>query len=97
MRYALTDGSNVVNVIEWDGEEAYEAPFGLTVLNCPPEVSVGWTLASGEFIPPVESEPDQPTEDPVLVTAKNSALAELLALGVSEANARVIVGLPPAE
>lgn len=99
MRYALIDGSDVVNVILWDGEEDYEAPDGFLVVPCEDEVSVGWKVNSDGWVPPVlpPAEPDPiPIESSEVLAAKNSALAELVALGVTEATARIIVGLPEA-
>lgn len=58
MRYAIVNGTDVVNVIVWDGEEEYVPPEGYFVVPAPDEVSVGWTYVDGEFhspnIPPVE-------------------------------------------
>jgi hypothetical protein len=99
MRYAIVDGSDVINVIEWNGEEEYEAPEGMLVLSAPEEVSVGWKVSSDGWVPPVSPPPEPdpvPYEDPVVLAAKNSALAELVALGITESTARTIVGLPPA-
>lgn len=99
MRYSIIDGSDVVNVIEWDGEQDYEAPDGLILVSCPDEVSVGWTVTSDGFIAPPEPPQDAeaiPYEDPAILEAKNSALAELVALGVTASTARIIVGLPEA-
>ena len=52
------NGTDVVNVIVWDGEEEYVPPEGYFVVPAPDEVSVGWTYVDGEFhspnIPPVE-------------------------------------------
>lgn len=96
MRFAIVDNHVVVNVILWDGEEQYEPPEGTFLCEVPDEVSVGWTCVDGVLYPPPPAEPyPEPEEDPAIQDAKLSALNELTALGVSEATARTIVGLPP--
>jgi hypothetical protein len=96
--YAVLDGEDVTNIILWDDiEDEYEAPEGLTVVLAPEEVSIGWKRSLDEWIAPVLPEPEpQPTEDPVVTAAKNTAVAQLMALGITEPVARTIVGLPPA-
>ena len=58
MRYAIVDGTDVVNVIIWDGEEEYPPPDGCLVIPAPDEVSVGWTYVDGVYhspnVPPVD-------------------------------------------
>jgi hypothetical protein len=48
----------VVNVIEWDGEEAtWRAPTGYTmVLDEPPSAGPGFSYENGKFIPPPSGE-----------------------------------------
>jgi hypothetical protein len=60
-RYAMVDDASgiVVNVIEWDGEEAtWKSPTGYTmVLDEPPAAGPGFTYADGVFTPPPGGQP----------------------------------------
>ena len=60
-RYAMVDDASgiVVNVIEWDGEEAtWRAPTGYTmVLDEPPAAGPGFSYAAGVFTPPPGGQP----------------------------------------
>lgn len=99
MRYALICNNQVVNVIEWDGEQEYLPADDCIAVLCPEDVSVGWSVTSDGWLappePPEEPAPE-PYEDPTVIEAKNDALSELIAFGVTPATARIIVGLPPA-
>lgn len=58
MRAALHNDSEVVNVIEYDPDAAYEPPEGLTLdaLRDGARVGPGWRVRGGEYLPPpVES------------------------------------------
>lgn len=94
MRYALVCDGEVVNVILWDGEEEYTPAEGCEIVEVSDEISIGWTRVDGEWVAPEEPAMEIPEEDPDVVSAKHSAVAELVALGVSENTARTIVGLP---
>lgn len=101
-KYAVLEGSKVVNVILWDPEDVNASGFEVgtdDIRLATDDVGIGWELANNEWVPPVAIEEPVvvPHEDPTVTEAKYSALAELVALGVSETNARIIVGLPPAE
>lgn len=96
MRYAIVKNGEVINIIEWDGLAEYLPAENCDVYDVVPEVSIGWTFVNEEFVapdPPIL--PEEPTEDPAITEAKEAASQELMALGISEANARIIVGLPP--
>lgn len=95
MRYALIQNGTVVNVILWGGEGDYEAPVECELVEVPDEVSIGWARVDGAFVaPPAPTPEPMPTEDPAVTAAKESAAADLMALGISPENARTIVGLP---
>ncbi|QFP95416.1 hypothetical protein SEA_MAKAI_24 [Arthrobacter phage Makai] len=100
-KYVVLEGSKVVNIILWDDsielDAMFEAPEGHTFQLVTGDEGIGWELVDGEWVAPINPEPPAPTEDPVVLDAKLSALQELTDLGVSEKNARIIVGLPPAE
>ncbi|AWN03269.1 hypothetical protein PBI_CAMILLE_22 [Microbacterium phage Camille] len=97
MRFALVRDGIVENVIVWDGEETYEPEDGYILYEVPEEVSPGWALIENQWTPPMREEWPIPDEYILVEQAKQQALLELTALGVSEATARVIVGLPPLE
>lgn len=93
-RYAVLDGDNVVNIILWDSADEYDNP-DMDVAPVPEEVSIGWTRVNGEWVAPSPVQIDEPPiEDPLVTAAKESAMQELMDMGISEANARIIVGLP---
>lgn len=94
MRYAIIVDGMVHNVILWDGEATYEAPDGSEFIEAPDDATPGWTYINGEWQAPVEVETHAPVEDPEVVAAKEAAAASLIALGISQENARTIVGLP---
>lgn len=97
VRYALINDQNKVeNVIMWSSIDEYEAPEGLTIKSAPEGIGIGWELIGNDWFDsnPVP-EPVDVVEDPTVTEAKYSAMQELMALGVSEGNARIIVGLPP--
>lgn len=94
MRYAIVRDDVVENVILWDGEESFESPDGCELVAVDDDVSIGWTLVDETWTAPDAPEPPIPTEDGAVVSAKLAAAEALVALGVAEATARVIVGLP---
>ncbi|QFG13631.1 hypothetical protein PBI_SHEPARD_21 [Arthrobacter phage Shepard] len=101
-KYVVLEGSKVVNVILWDPEDANAANFELPgtddIRLATDDVGIGWELANNEWVPPVaEEQPPIPHEDQSVTDAKYQGLAELMAAGISEPTARLIVGLPPAE
>ena len=64
-RYAMIDDASgiVVNVIEWDGDEAnWKSPTGYTmVLDDPPAAGPGFTYDGTNFIPPPSGQvPEEP-------------------------------------
>jgi hypothetical protein len=72
---------------------------GHTLVLAPENVSIGigWKWATDAWDAPAAIETEsvpEPVEDPVVLSAKESALTELMNLGISEATARTIVGLP---
>jgi len=60
-RYAMVDDSSgiVVNVVEWDGQEAsWRAPSGYTMVeDVNSEAGPGFSYADGSFTPPPGGEP----------------------------------------
>lgn len=95
MRYALVKDGLVESVILWDGETEYEIPEGCSAYEVSENVSPGWTFENDEWIVPSVQIAEPTSELVAIEEAKETALLELTALGVSEATARVIVGLPP--
>lgn len=97
IRYALVNDQNIVeNIIMWSSIDEYQAPEGLTIKVATEEVGIGWELIGTEWFDANPPAPENTvTEDPTVTEAKYSALQELMTLGVSENNARIIVGLPP--
>jgi len=96
MRYAVLENDEVVNLIMWNSEDEYEPAEHCMVIPVTEEVAIGWKRDGDSWIVPVEPEPElPPLEDPVVTEARHQAVRELTALGVSEATARVIAGLPP--
>lgn len=97
MKYALINDNNiVVNVVLWDGESVFDTQpqTSLVPLSETDDVSPGYRYENGAWI---SNEPPTPIIDipgnPSIVAAKLTALDELLALGVTESAARIIVGL----
>lgn len=95
MRYALVKEGLVESIILWDGETKYEIPQGYSAYEVPENISPGWTVENGEWTEPPMRIVEPPAELVAVENAKEAALLELTTLGVSEATARVIVGLPP--
>lgn len=96
MRHALVLDELVTDIILWDGTTEYEPGGEHLLLPAPDDVAVGWSYVNGEWVAPAPSEPiPEPDEDSTVTEARLTALAEMVSLGVSEATARVIVGLPP--
>ena len=97
-KYALIENGEVVNTIIWDDEDDYEVPEGLILFQAPEEVAIGWKVIDDEWVasPPLP-DPEPPAEDSTVLEAKNTAVQQLMALGITEAVARTIVGLPPLE
>ncbi|QWS69687.1 hypothetical protein SEA_WILLIAMSTRONG_20 [Microbacterium phage WilliamStrong] len=94
MRYALVKDNVACNVILWDGDEEYEAPEGYEVVPVDDQVSAGWVLEGHTWTaPPRDVEIVEPAEDPEVLLAKEQAATALIALGVTPATARTIVGL----
>lgn len=61
MNYAIIDENNlVVNVALWDGETPWDPGPGLYIEAIPEGSSawIGWSYEDGNFIPPVEPEPE---------------------------------------
>lgn len=94
-RFALIEGTLVVNVILWDSLDEYHPANGLLAVQSPDQVVPGWTYNESKWTAPTPP-PAQPvpTENPAVTAAKESAKNELMGMGVSETNARLIVGLP---
>jgi hypothetical protein len=98
-RYAILEGTDVVNLILWDSEDEFEVLEGQVLTPAPDEVGIGWKWESDSWIqPPTPEEIIMPpvAEDPAVTSAKLEALRQLTALGITEPVARTIVGLPPA-
>jgi hypothetical protein len=57
LEYELATG-RVVNAIVWDGDEPYEPPPGLALVERADSGAwAGWSYAGGEFTPPAEELP----------------------------------------
>lgn len=52
MRYAMILNGRVENVILWDGEAEWRPGPEWFVLDCGPDVQVGWTYEDGVFARP---------------------------------------------
>lgn len=55
-RYAIVSNDEVINVINWDGEEPYVPVDGqeLVELTGDTFAGVGWTRVNGEWVAPIE-------------------------------------------
>ena len=97
-RYAVVKDGQVINVILWDGETEYTPDEDCEIVLAPIEVAIGWSYSAGDWSEP-EPTPSEtvPTEDPAITAARHSGVQELMALGVSAATARAIMGLPAGE
>ena len=52
-RWAIVRGETVENTILWDGESAYDAPAGTTVVALGDAVAApGYSYVNGEFVAP---------------------------------------------
>lgn len=98
-KYVILEGSQVVNIILWDDhtDPDFPVPEGQTVQLATGDEGIGWELVDDEWVSNLAPEPPAPVEDTTVLDAKLSALKELTDLGVSETNARIIVGLPPSD
>ena len=56
MRYAIVSGSQVVNVILWDGVTPWVAADGCEAVACGDTVGPGWTYNGSIFIAPAVPE-----------------------------------------
>lgn len=56
MRYAIVSGSQVVNVVLWDGVTPWAAPEGTVAVSCGDTVGPGWTCNGSIFTPPPVAE-----------------------------------------
>lgn len=51
--YALVVDSTIVNICLWDGETPFSPPAEVIDLSTlPPGVGIGWSNATGEWLPP---------------------------------------------
>lgn len=96
-KYAIVDGSTVINLILLDEGNDFTPPEGCLVLPAPEYISLGWQRMLNDWVAPERPAPERPIEDPSDTTAKNDAVKELTDLGISEATARRIIGLPEAD
>lgn len=91
MRYAIVVDGLVVNVILWDGESEYPEEL----VPCPEEASIGWSFLDGEWSAPEPEIVELPTE--ALTPEQHAAIADIMdTLGLLEATARTMLGLPAA-
>jgi len=93
-KYAIVDGTKVVNVILLDISDHYTPPSGHLLLAAPNEVSIGWTKDGDNWSAPQQATTPAPVESADDVAAKQEAAQELIDAGISEVAARRIVGLP---
>lgn len=86
--YAIINSTNtVINVVVWDGKPPWTPPSGCIAVAIPKSSSagIGWTYANGEFIAPLQHEPEPVVElTPAEKLAKSgltvAELKELLGL-----------------
>lgn len=97
MRFALVKDNVVCSVILWDGESQYVPEEGYLMYEVSDDIAPGWKIENDQWVPPIQVEVPPPEGDPAIEQAKQQALQELMALGISEATARTIVGLEPIE
>lgn len=92
-RYALLDADGtVVNVILWDGETPYTSSEKAVEIPADLAVSIGWTrTAEGWAIPPEPEVPESPVDPNEALQAQ--AVQKLMALGLTEDEAKAIAGL----
>lgn len=62
-RYALLEGTDVVNVILLDTADEYEPDEGLNLKLAPVPVSPGWTYVNKKWEAPVRPEPEVPDSE----------------------------------
>jgi len=90
-KYALINKeTNVVdNVILWDGGDSWSAPNTHTAINVEGiTIGIGYTYSNETFVAPVTP---TPVVDPT-IAEKESAIAKLTALGLTEAEIMAIIG-----
>ncbi|QED11525.1 hypothetical protein PP914_gp035 [Arthrobacter phage Qui] len=93
--YAIIDGNEVVNIILLDEANEYTPPTGHILVPTEDNVGIGWQRIGTEWVAPAEQETSvEPVEDPDVTAAKQDAVQELMAIGISEATARRILSLP---
>lgn len=94
-RYLLIDNTGlVISVVKWDGKTGLSLPDTLKLRAIPDNVPAGkgWLFDGKTWIAPVEPETVNPPDD---TPDRETAVAELTGLGLSERSARILAGLPP--
>jgi hypothetical protein len=93
-KHAVLEGEDVVNVILLQEGVDYEPNPGQQVVPIPDHVSPGWKRHDDKWEGPVMV--DEPAPEPVSaaeLSAKQLAVNELVKVGISQASARLILGL----
>jgi len=63
MKYAIVENSNVVNVIEYDGEADLSLPEGCSCVLATADCAIGGTYDGTDFTLPVYPTPDTTNDD----------------------------------
>lgn len=95
-RHAIIKGENVVNVIMLQEGVDYETPEGERIKPAPEQVAMGWKFREDAWIEPVVVDEPNPEPEPISpeeLSAKQVAVNELVKVGISQASARLILGL----
>lgn len=94
-RFAIIDNTAVTNIILLDESDEYVPDAGQLLIPTTDEVTIGWQWVNNAWIAPAAlADQPSPTEDPDVTQAKMDGLQELKDVGISEATARRILGLP---
>lgn len=94
-RHAIVEGNEVVNVILLNDGDDYKPGEGQSIHRVPEDVSPGWQRVNEEWVEP-EAPPAEvidPAIGKAVKDAKEAAASELMNIGITEASARLIVGL----
>jgi len=52
MRYAIVQGSAIINIVDWDGTSSWSPPEGTQAIVAPDACDTTWTYLNGTFTPP---------------------------------------------
>lgn len=92
--FAVVENGCIVNVILWDGVSEFETPH--TMIPLPEGAAVGAELIDGQWVNPepieIEGHADALAEANEQLGRREAALAKLVALGLTEAEAAALIG-----